>query len=389
MGLAAVLLLMLAAALVALPIILASPLLLAITDRALPPIPVIGGRLARAVRSVVDTATHALYAYLADQLGALAEMFYAMGVAAWRLWDAMFGYTNSLHAQAKNLLTTNQSLYNGSINWTNASEAFLKSQLQGNINLTWNHADALYRESVGVTENYYNQAIWHADANHQASTTALNGAIAGVTDQLNGDYQSLTAAMGQLYDQSIAHTTQAQQALLGQIGIAGQRALAQAQAAQAAATAAAHAIAGTVTGQAVSGLDAAAHDVVIGPWQALLPQLEVIGNAIGSEAATATGVAGVLAPAVPATVAGVLGALAPAIAAIGTEVAQCTVPMCENLGGMSSMLGSLADLGLIGAILALAAESLHDPSAATATVRSVVLTPAEDMVSTVRSLVGI
>lgn len=212
-----------------------------------------------------------------------------------------------------------------------------------------------------------------------ASTThSLESQIATVLSQLASVDQALTGGL-----------STAVAGLRAEIATAEADAVAGVNAAIATAEAVASTLAGTAAAGAVGLLNGAAHDVVVGPWQALLPDLEAVAGALDPAVVGALGLTGVLSPAVPATIPGILSLIVPAIGAITTEMAQCVVPTCDTVKGLSGLLQGLTDAAFLAALFALLAELASDPGAAASDIVSTVAGPVNGALGGFRSLLGV
>lgn len=123
-------------------------------------------------------------------------------------------------------------------------------------------------------------------------------------------------------------------------------------------------VATDVSNTAISQLGVAAHDLVIGPWQALIPSLSTVAGALSPAAAGALNLPGVLTEPLAGTIPGILAMTIPALAAVTTEVADCAIPTCDNLGGLSSLFHDLNSGLWLLLLVALLAVAVADPRAA-------------------------
>jgi hypothetical protein len=198
-------------------------------------------------------------------------------------------------------------------------------------------------------EQYYAAAISHADE-------LYNDAI-GAVNAVEADVQSVAATLtGGLN----AAVTGLEADIIGVADKAAAEIATAVTEAEAAAASLASAAAAGLSG----AINAGAADVINPSLEALAPAIAVIAPYLTTEGVTIPGLEAIPGvTSVPGIMAG-LGVLAPAIAGVATVTAECTVPMCENLGGLSNLLNSATLAALIAAVMALAAEAVHDPAAA-------------------------
>lgn len=351
--------------------------------------PIVGGWIAGQVESVAASVAGAIINEVDGAVWDAGWAFAAIGRWAWHLLDAQSRATG--HAV---------NLANSALNQLGAAEATLTGMIVGAERNAENYAAALVATEDGylhAAENTLTGMIVGAENNVASFASTL---VAQLRSAVDGYVTSLQNNINTAYDELFADIQGVQRQLGGDVGSLVNQlqadlttAEAEAQAAVAAAQAAANAFAAQVAaaaaGTAVAGLDQAAHDVVIGPWTALLPDLGAVAGALDPAVAGALGLAGVLAEPVPVSVPGILSLVVPALGAVTTEVAECLVPNCGPLGQWSKILGGIEDAALWSLLAALVAEVAADPAAAQADITAAVSGLAGPVLAGVRNLVGV
>lgn len=360
-----------------------------VAARLLGHIPLVGGYIAseaRALAGAVGTGLLDDFDYVAGEAGWL---FASISAWAWQhLFNTSLAVGHAVGLAIEGIDGAAQAL--GEIpNVAREVEAYAAGE-----------AANAFRGAVGVAEGLYNDAVAYAgrvaadaevfaeqhadqlfndavgDINRLAGVVGadvsiLSGEIANVERILAGDVSSLLSTIAG--DLSIAVATAEQDALHAeQVAIA------------AAATLATEAAAG-----AVGALNLGAHDLVLGPWAALLPELGAIVEALPADVVQALGLEGLLHQPLSTTIPGILAMTIPAIAAIGVEVERCVIPQCANLGNLSNLFANLLQDALWLLLIALLAEAVHDPAAISRDVQDSLLGPAQAMLGGLRGLVGV
>lgn len=235
-----------------------------------------------------------------------------------------------------------QGLVNGAVN-----------ELTGTIDRAVAGAEAIAATEVQTAitgaENLFNQAEHDLSVFEGVATAglgALTGRVANLEAAVTGDVQSLVTDIKADLNIAIATAEQA------------------ANAAEQAAIQAANGLAQGAAAGAVGALDLAAHDLVIGPWSVLIPEVEQIVTGLPAETAGALHLPDILAGSVPAAVPGILAYLASITAGVAAEVANCLVPNCSALKEAGTLFNGLEQLGVAAVLMALVGEAIADPEAA-------------------------
>jgi hypothetical protein len=446
---------LLAAALVGLLFLLATPTIEAFIGGALSRIPVVGGALSGIISTALNTISASVSAVIDDQLRGLGEWFWALGSGLWTFESQVVGHLSTLTTAAFTLTTDIANAYQNAIgviqDYYNQAIAHANTLYNDAVGITQNyynqaiaHANTLYNDAVGITQDYYNQAIAYTNTMYNDAVGITqdyyNQAIAFVNSQaagLLGDIENyynlaisaVNAARSDLlgdiqnyYNLAIAYINQeigavnnaidslatrvgvdlsntlaqaeqftaaAANALGSEITSVADRAAAAAAAAEAAAVTTAEGAATDALRSAIDAIEATITPDVVGPWDVLLPALVTVEGAIGADAAAALGLGEAIATTDPSTVAGVLDVVVPALGAIAVEVAECSVPMCTNLGGLSSLFGELLSGLELAGVVAFLAEAASNPAGAIDDVDDIVAGPVNDVASAFRSLVGV
>ncbi len=324
-------------------------------------VPFVGGAIGSAVRGAVgDVSRWVLTAY-DSSVHSVAQFFAAVAMSA---WHALFGASTAVESVGH---TAQAALNMASGALADIGPAVADGQAAA-VSIADGHADAL---TAGLTHSVLG---WIAGAESQAASLAqgvANMASAGIAHaeadivSLGVDVHSAVSNLaGQLSDLShavVGDVSSLEANIVAAIDVAAAQAMADAQAAEQTAIAAAATASSIAIGASERALDQAAHDVVIGPWQALLPALGGIAGALPEAVAGPLGIAGAMADAVPVSAAGVLGLVVPAVGAIAAEVDDCLVPNCRALGSLGQLFNGLESLGLDALLLALAAGAVTDP----------------------------
>lgn len=314
------------------------------------------------------------------------------------------------------------SLYQSAISYANSWGNDLLADLRGDFAslaayslALFNQAVAYVQQEVGAAESYaaqlfdqaqgyaaqlYNQAVAYTAAEVQAAenyaSQLYNDAVSfteRVQTALLQDLGNVQTTLGQEIGTGIADAEGYAQALARTLGSEITQVAAGAASEASQAEQGAIAAAGAATATAVAGVEAqigqGLQDVVLGPWDALLPDLQTVVSAIPDTVAQALGFPAALTQAVPDTVTGILGLVVPAIGALAHEVADCEVPMCENLGPLSNLFNGLTQDAFLAALLAFLAEAATNPAGALSEAEAVIVPPVQAAESAFRSLLGV
>lgn len=343
-----------------------------ITARLLRQAPVVGGWIAGRVEalgaSIASTVINDFDAVTADAGWAFAA------ISRWA-WNLLYSQSAAV-AHAVKLAAAAESdaqqawvnAYGSIINVENNLAGLIRDEIAGvehDIAVTAQNA---YNSAVNVENNVSALArglfataeadITSAESSVLKQVSAVEGVlgsqIQAVADALNGDVSTL---IQQIHDGLVADIATAEQAIA---------------AAQAAANAYAAQVAATAAGTALGALDQAAHDLVIGPWEALLPALGAVAGALSPATAGALNIPQVLTEPVPLSIPGILSLVVPALGAVTTEVESCLVPNCDALNQWGNILRGLTDAAMWALLLALLSEVVSDPGAAAADISAVV-----------------
>lgn len=248
------------------------------------------------------------------------------------------------------------------------------NQLQADIQ----QLDAAISTDVLALSDNINQVELNATGlADQAQTNSVNFALAGLTqlsDALSSDINQLEANAVALADQAqqdaVDYTSQVGQILAAFTEQTGAAVQANAQAAITSVADTIRPTATDVSNQAIDNLGIAAGGALIGPWLQLLPNLGSITQVLDPASPIVQGVDNVITQPVATTIPNALAQTLTAVDALAAVDAVCTVPMCENLGGLSNLFKDLmGDLFFIGLAVFLA-ECLKNPSGAADVVQS-------------------
>lgn len=367
---------LLAAALIALLLIWAKGPLVLLFNSTLGKLPLVGTYIVQYVTIGLDALSATVAGWADSALLGLGELVWAAGVGVWQIAykvvQALSGLRNSV--------------------------IVLEEQAAADLSSAIDHANTLYSWSVGTAAADLSNARNYAEALYNETHVYIDDIESLVITHANGLFTQAVSDAQTLYNESIAYATKVGNNLQANINAVEATATGGAtaivnsaiatlqgdvKAAEStldAAVAAALATAGTIAAgagsTAVQSLDQAAHDAVIGPWEALLPKLAPISTSIDQGVAGVLGFPGILGEAVPVSIPGILALVVPAVAAIATEVADCELGMCTNLSGLSGLLGDLTDTALLAVLLAFLGEAVANPGGAV-----------EDVVSGLGSLV--
>lgn len=352
-------------------------------------IPVVGGTIANAIETATQVAYQSALAYVDSTAPALGRWLWSAVVVIWT-WAG--GIADGIY-EAKAAFITLDTWLN---TFVDALYAYVNadfSQLDTWLNTYVNYLEAYATAEVGALGGAITSEISTLYAYVDAEATqldnwlntfvsALYADIASTAAQLSttieGKYDEVLTYVDQEISKTNADVTAVETYLSGLVGTAETEAVTKAAALATGASAA-----------AVAGLDAAAHDVVIGPWSVLLPKLGTIVGAIPGVAADALGLPAAITGADLTTVAGILSALVPAVGAIAEEVADCGVPLCSNLSGLSGLLQTILSDVYLAALLAFIVEAAAQPEATATDIESVVGPIVSDIASGARDLIGV
>lgn len=327
-------------------------------------LPLVGGWVASNIRSVVNTVSTFIGRTWDSAIADLGWFFSAIAVWGWEFLYALVrtaGHAVNLGAKAEADAQTAIGLIGPSVSAgvksaVGTAEGFATSAANGVLH----EAQSLYNQAVATAaadaagvlsqaEGLFNRAeagLSGLGAELAADVNGLTARIASVEAALAGDVSSL---VGQITsDLAIAIAT-AEQA---------------AKAAETAAVGIAATLAQEAAGGAVGALDQAAHDLVLGPWAALLPVVQPIVAELGQAEAAVLGLPDILAGSAPATVPAIFAGVLPLVAAIASEVDRCVVPNCRAVNNLGSLFNGLEELGLAGVLLALVGAAVANPQAA-------------------------
>lgn len=351
-------------ALVALLIVLAAGTLAYIAANLIPNFPLIGGAIRGALTGAINAAASTLRGWAQGAVVPFGYLFMGVALSIW--WAVAFIVNTIEHAgilaryawnEAVAVLGYAQAVLRQAAAWViqyyDAALRQAAAWVVSYFNAANAYATDVLHQAAAWVIQYYNAAIAHADALYNL----ISSQLVTVSQDLQHNINAVAATVANGLNAAAA-TAEAD--LAHSIAVAEQAAAAaEAAAVNAAATATSVAVSG-----AVGAINATAADVVN-------PALKAIENAYGVVAADIPAdLAQVLH--LPQTVSGVnvrdlagaLGITVPLVAALTTEVADCVIPQCHNLGGLSSLFGDLTDLAILGALLALLEECAHNPHAA-------------------------
>lgn len=376
-------------ALAAVLILAAAYVFFRIIEGVLKHLPLVGGFVAHTISNHLEGAIKGVISWADGASRAVAHWLWAHTVAEWVVGDktvAAIGNAKvaAIHGQLGAALASNEATIAQAMAVERAAHAEAAAKAAA-VQLS----EIVHRElALDI-----NAIRAHLPAN---TVLAIESTIARAEHLYNLAERDLATATARLQAQinAVATATGAGgaaglAALEQQLAAAVATAQAAAAAAQATAQQIAHLLASLPATGSTVALDAGAADVVNPSLDALLPAL---GTIVGSLPATV--VAGLHMPTLTGAgditgVVSALGLLAPAIAATATEVAECAVPMCRNLGGLSNLLQSLGTDIFLAALLAFLVEAARSPSGAARTIDQVVAPLVGDISAGVRDLVGV
>lgn len=370
-------------AVLALIILLSLPVFQQVVSHLIPSVPLIGGAIRSGVMGLVGALARALNTLLDDALVPLGFLVQGVALSIWWVCSAVANGVYHAVFVGRWVQGYAQQLYNQAIAFANGVYTSAFNHANALYNATYSRATTLYNQANAHTDwlntglyhialNWYNAAIGHANAVGAAQQAHADYLNAGLNQLRIDDWNALQARITSVENSLQGQVTSLDHTVTAGLGAASTTAaadLAQAikdadAAASAAETAAenyAQQILSTVSGNAVGALNTQASDVVNPALATLSPALGTIAHALPADVVQALGLDSVVNTKDVAGVAAALGVLAPAIAATATEVAECAVPMCSNLGGLSNLFGDLTDAALLGLILAMLVEAVHSP----------------------------
>ena len=352
-------------------------------------IPLVGGLADDVIDSAINVVVSNLESWISDSLVAFANFLWAMFIPLWAHLAQVVNGIIDAKTQGVQAMHTAQAAVPAANAYTNAVAA----QLQSGIN-----QDAT---TAAAAEDATRAALASGLAQAQAASDAYTNAVAA---QLQSGINQAAAAAASADDATRASLPGVQAAAVAQANAFTEQQIAQAnaltaaliagnaaaaQSALAALAASVPATAAGITSTAEAGIAQAAHDLVIGPWTALLPDLGAIGNAIPAAQAQVLGLPGTLTDGVPISIPGIQALTITAVGAIASEVARCVIPQCTNLGGLSTLLGNLLDDAFWVLLLALIVEAAHNPGEVVSDIESTLSGTVQSTARTFMDLIGV
>lgn len=352
-------------------------------------LPVVGNTLANDIGSWINSAKAELDNWLSELTGAMASLVTPVALWPWRLIYEAIGALNHIGGLARYATNTVEGVV-----------AQLPSDLAGAVNQAVGAAEAYVGQVVGQAVGTINGEIAIVVSFLNTYVNQLRASISAEVQRATGAEQTIVSFLNSYVDALTARITAVETALSGEIGSVVQaidasissvadQALTEAKAAEQAAIAAGTTIATDLANTAVGGLDQAAHDLVIGPWAALLPALEGIAGALPEAVSDGLSLPGVLGEAVPVSVPGVLAMTVAAVGAVAVEVEDCVVPNCGAMSQLGSLLNGLTDALGLGVLLAFLEECASNPAAAVSDVENTLGGAVSDAGSAFKSLIGV
>lgn len=360
-----------------------------VAARLLGHIPLVGGAIASEARSLAAAAGTGLLDDFDAVAGEAGWLFAALSAWAWQhLWatSQAVGHATGLAIEGINDAATAL----GEI--PHAVAVAEATAIGAAERYAFSEVSAL---AVDVRNDYYSALIAADNAYNRAAGLAeglvggLAGAVRADVTALEGDIGAVAGQLGQVERILAGDVSSLLSTIAGDLNIAIATAEQDAKAAEAAAIAAAQTLSAVAAAGAVGALNLGAHDLVLGPWAALLPELGAIAGALPADVVQALGLEGILNEPLAGTIPGILAMTIPAIAAIGVEVERCVIPQCANLGQLSNLFQNLLQDAMWAILLGLLVEAAHNPAAVSQDVQASLLGPANDLLSGIRSLVGI
>lgn len=352
-------------------------------------VPVVGKYLVGAVDGGVDYVNAQVDGVFSELTRALARMASATAVWSWHFVNtATSGIENGIdygvnagRAAANALASISPQVAQGLLD----AEGFAQQKV-----------DALSR----ALEGDLSTAVTSVRSEIESTAQSLRLTISTDVSNVKSDVDTLAGTLRDDVSNLLARMANIESILIGDVGdvvtqleaglaSAEQDALRAAAAAESAAVATAGTAAAILANTAVGTLDQAAHDLVIGPWTALLPDLTTIIDAIPLPDIGAINLPALLDQVVPISIPGILALLGTASVAVAREVADCVVPNCGAMSGLQGLLSLLTDAAGLALLLAFLEEVASNPGAAVQDVRSELGDVVDVTASAFRGLIGL
>lgn len=376
-------------ALLILLICLAAWVMAEIFARAFQHVPVVGGWIASNIRTATTAALAAMLSAYDPATADVGNMLAAIIGWGWRhmfVTSQTMGHVANLAAGAVG--TANQAISDATTNLKTA-EAYavnyggrIFNELSPAINTVAHNAAAALASDFASAEDYADaqastvlgqaQHLYNlATAGYEAAVSSLTDRVASLETAVQGDISSVVNQIQSDLTIAIATAEQDAAAALSQ------------------ANAAAVSIAATAGSGTLVAAGQVAHDLVIGPWQTLLPDIEAIGEALDPAVAIGLGIAGVVGGALPITIPGILSLVIPAVGAIAAEVESCVVGNCDGIGQIANIFRTLEEATLWAALVAVLAEAVHDPQAMRDDIEGAIYGIVQPVYEATASLIGL
>lgn len=374
---------------IALILILGFVALAYLTQRLVPDVPLIGGWIRRAIGSAINAGQSAAYSWCQGVAAAAGFVFQGVALTLWWALYWVVTHATQLATFANNInrsvgyvaataandlrLAENQAHLDavGARNYAVAYATSVLRQAGLDADGAYTRAAAVALADMYTAEGYakglYDQGINYTDAVKNELKTDIANAVGPIAAGISGDVTALQTAINQTAAAAVAEVNAAV-----------------VQANNTAAMLAQQAAAGVT-----SAVNAAGADVLNPVLDQLIPALGTIIGSLPASVADVLDPSKLLDTTSVTTLEGTLAVLAPAITAVAAETAECGVPLCANLSGLSGLLGALANDAIWAALVAVTVEVVNHPQAAETDIQQFVAPVVNTTATAFRDLVGV
>jgi hypothetical protein len=352
-------------------------------------LPLIGGKVSSEITGWFNDAESILRSFLSEQTRAFAWLVNNFALTPWRWMNSAVDAVGNVWSAAEYAAHLAEDLVVDITKTADAAVSTAEAAAQRGL------------DALGVTVGHEISSLAGnvtSDLAH-LSTTLLNdltaveskviGDVNSVANTLTNDITSLSGRMTNIENLLIGDVEDVVASLTKQLAGAEVDARNAANAAESAAVALAGTAAAALTSDALAALDTAAHDLVIGPWDALLPKVEAIVQGLSGDVTAGLSGLGDLVGAIPATVPGILAALGVAVGVVAAEVEDCVVPNCANVNALSALMNALSSGAEWALLVALLAGVVSDPAGASKDIVAAVQPLGQAALGGVESLIGL
>lgn len=377
------------AALIALLIVLIAGTLAYVASRLIPNFPLIGGAIRSALVSAINAATDTLRGWARGAVVPIGYLFMGIALTIW--WALAFVVNVLEHAAfvARYAVNWASHLYAVLYNDLAYASAVLANRITAVYSALIGYANTLYNRAVAVAQFLaglaLSEAISAANAASSLATSLYHDAVGQAVALFNTAEADIRTVEATVANGLSAAAATAERDLAQAISDAN----AAAKAAEAAAVGAAATATSIAVGGAVGAINAAASDIVNPALHEIETVYGVVVNDLPAELVAGLNLPGTLSGVNIRDLAGALGITVPLVAALTTEVADCVIPQCRNLSGLSGLFHDLTDLAILGGLLALLEEAAHDPNRAATDIGELFGGITNDTASAFRSLIGV